>query len=105
LSARHETLAGGPFHYVDHRRAVLGTRRDIEEHQFIRALAIVFLRALNRIARVAQVQELRPLHHTSAIHVETRYDAFRQHEAETILQVSPGIQNEGCEYNARPTSP
>jgi hypothetical protein len=83
---RHETLTGGPFHHVDHRRAVLGTRCDIEEHEFIRALAIIFLRALDRVTRVAQVQELRSLHHASAIHVQTGYDAFRQHEAGTIPQ-------------------
>ena len=53
--------------------------RDIQENQFVGALLLITSRHSNRISRVAQVDEIRPLHNSAPIDVQARYDTFGEH--------------------------
>ena len=83
---RHETLRGGPFDHVDHRRAAVRARGDVEKDHFVRALVVVAERQFHRIADVAQpaflgAAELHAARHFSIMNIEAGNDAFREHWA------------------------
>ena len=78
---RHEALFGGPCHDVEDGVAVLVARRDVEEGELVGAGGVVDPRLLDRIAGVAQIDELHALHHAAVVHVEARDDADLQHGA------------------------
>ncbi len=58
-----EDLLGGATGDVDHRVAAVGRRGDVEEHELVGALGVVAGRQLDRVAGVAQVDEVDALHH------------------------------------------
>ena len=64
--------------------ALLGARRDVEEDDLVRALALVALGELHRIADVAQLHELRALHDAPALHVQADDEPPRQHQLLTF---------------------
>ena len=76
---RHEDLVGGAPGKLHYRRALVRGRRDVEEDQFVRALAVVERGQLDRVARVADVDEPRDLHDTAGIHVHARDHALVVH--------------------------
>jgi hypothetical protein len=53
---------------------------DVEEHEFIRSVSLVAPGNLNRVAGVAQLQEIDAFDHPATIYVQTGNDAFGQHE-------------------------
>jgi hypothetical protein len=76
---RHESLIGRAGHHVDHDRPPFVGCRDIQEDQLVRPLLVVERRHLNRVARVAEVEEPGSLDHPPFLDVPTGDDPFRQH--------------------------
>ena len=54
-------------------------RRDVEKAEFVGAGRIIEPRLFDRIAGVAQRQEVDALHHATILDVEARDDAAREH--------------------------
>jgi hypothetical protein len=59
--------------------AALVRRRDVEEDELVGPLGVVARRELDRIAGVAELDEVHPLDHAPVAHVEARDDAFHVH--------------------------
>ena len=78
---RHEALLGGAAHHVVDRVAVLVAGGDVEEAQFVGALAVVDPRLLDGIAGIGQVDEVDALDDATVLDVETGDDAHLQHQA------------------------
>jgi len=72
-------------HHVDHDVAVLVARGDIQKDQLVRALAVIHLRLLHRVAGIAQFQEIDPLDHAAVLDIKAWDDAFCQHT--TVLRL------------------
>ena len=66
---RHENLLGRAADDVEHDVAALVAGGNVEEHQLVGPLLLVPRGDFDRIAGVAEVDEIRPLHHASAIDV------------------------------------
>ena len=54
-------------------------RRDVQKTQLIRALIVVSFRHFNRIARIAQTDEINAFDDATVFDVEARNDAFTEH--------------------------
>ena len=76
---RHETHLGRAPYDLEQDRPAFVTRCDVQENQFIGTLQIITRRHGNRVARVLQVDEVRPFDHTAMIDVEARDDPLGQH--------------------------
>ena len=63
---------------------------DVEEHQLVGAGGVVSRGLFDRIAGVAQGDEVDALHHAAVLDVETGNDADLQHQA-AISRASAGI--------------
>ncbi len=72
---RHEADFRGAAHDVEQNAAVLVARGDVEEAELVRARPVVGDRALDRIARVAQVDEVDALDDAAVLDVEAGDDA------------------------------
>jgi hypothetical protein len=66
-------------HRFQQRGSFLVCRCNVEQYDFVRACGAVGGSKFRRIARIAQVHELRALHDASGVHVKTSDDAFGQH--------------------------
>src|SRR5690606_2639454 len=69
---------GGAAHDVDHGRPATGTRRDVEEDQFVGTLGVVAGRQFHRVSGVAQALEVHTLHHPAGVDVQARDDPYGQ---------------------------
>ena len=78
-SQRDENLLRSPADHVIHACAVVAGRRDIEEDNFVRPLAVVFLGGLDGISRINQIDEIDALDDPAVLDVETRYDSLCKH--------------------------
>ena len=79
---RHEAGLRGARHHVEDGVAVLVARRDVEEGQFVGAGRVIGDRGFDRIARVAQVDEVDALDDAAVLHVEAGNDAdLERHQA------------------------
>ena len=76
---RHETDLGRTAHDVEQDAAVLVARGDVEEAEFVRARPVVGDGALDRIAGVAQVDEIDALDDAAVLDVEAGDDAGFKH--------------------------
>ena len=76
---RHEARLGGAAHHVEDDAAVLVARGDVEKGEFVGAGLVVGDRRLDRIAGVAQIDELDALDDAAVFHVEAGYDADFEH--------------------------
>ena len=76
---RHEADFGGAAHDVDQRAAVLVAGGDVEEAQFVGAGLVVGDGAFDRIAGVAQVDEIDALDDAAVLDVEAGDDAGLKH--------------------------
>ena len=74
-----EHLLGGAGHHVDDGVAGVGRRGDVEEHQLVRALGVVAGGQLDRVAGVAQFDEVDALDHPTGVDVEARDDPRHVH--------------------------
>ena len=73
---RNEHLRGDRLDHVVEQATVLDARADVEKGEFVGALFIVAPGDLDRVARVAQVDEVDALDHTSVGDVEAGNDAL-----------------------------
>ena len=75
------TCVGDALDDVDHRVAVVARRGDVEEHELVGALGVVARRELDRIAGVADPDEVHALHDAARVDVEARDHADGEHAA------------------------
>ena len=73
---RDEDLARGAGHDVGHDFAGVATGGDVEEDQFVGAIAVVAVGKFDGVAGIAQVDEVDALDDAAAGDVETGDDAF-----------------------------
>jgi hypothetical protein len=76
---RDEHLVGDRLDHLVEQAARLDARADVEERELVRALLVVAARDLDRVARVAQVDELDALDDAPGGDVEAGDDALREH--------------------------
>src|SRR5262249_19747985 len=89
---RHEAGLRGPPHHVEDDAAVLVARRDVEEREPAGARRIIGDRRLDRIAGVAQVDEVHALDDAAVLDVETGNDADLEHALGSFRQVLYGAR-------------
>ena len=87
---RHETNLGSAPYDVEQDRPAFVTGGDVQENQFIGTLQIITRRHGDGVARVLEVEEVRPLDHTAMIDVEARDDPLGQH-ALSLPGVPPAV--------------
>ena len=77
---RHEAHLGCAPDHIEEDAAILVARCDVEKAQLVRTRLVVSDRALDRVPRVAQVDEIDALDDAAVLDVETGYDAgFESH--------------------------
>ncbi len=77
---RHEDLLGRAANDVEHDVAGLVAGGDVQKHQLVGPFLLIAGRHRHRVAGVAEVDEIRPLHDPPAIDVQTGNDTFGEHE-------------------------
>ena len=86
---RHEAGFRGARHHVEDGVAVLVARRDVEEGQLVGARRVIGDRGLDRIAGIAQVDEVDALDDAAVLHVEAGNDAdLERHQAARAARIS-----------------
>ena len=78
-AVRQMQLRAGAACKVDRGLALVAGGGDVKEDHLVGALFVVALRQLDGVARIAQVHEVDPLHHTAVLHVHAGDHAFCQH--------------------------
>ena len=78
-AVRQMQLRAGAACKVHRGLALVAGGGDIKEDHLVGALLVVALRQLDGVARIAQVHEVDPLHHTAVLHVHAGDHAFCQH--------------------------
>jgi len=76
---RYEDVVGGAAGELDDRLAALVRGGDVEEDELVGALGVVALGQLDRVAGVAQPDEVGPLDDAAGVDVEARDNAFEDH--------------------------
>ena len=76
-----EHLLGGSPHHIDHRVAVIGRRRYVEEDELVRAFRVIAGSQLHRVAGVSDVDEAHTLDDPSTVDIETGNDSGSAHPA------------------------
>ena len=77
---RHETGLRRAPHHIEHDPAIFVACGDVEEAQFVGARRVIGDRGFDRIAGVAQIDEIDALDDAAVLHVEARDDAdFKHH--------------------------
>jgi hypothetical protein len=74
-----ENGIGDAADHVEHRVTRFVRGGDVEEDQLVRAFRVVDLRVLDRIARIAQIDEVHALDHAPGVDIEAGDDAFGEH--------------------------
>ena len=75
----HEDHLGRAADHVEHDVAAFVAGRDVEKDQLVGPFLLVPRGHLDRIAGIAEIEEIRSLHHPPAIHVEAGNHAFGKH--------------------------
>ena len=78
---RHEAGLRRAPHHVEQDAARLVARGDVEEAELVGAGRVVGLRRFDRIARIAQIDELHALHDAPVLDVEAGDEADFEHQA------------------------
>ena len=65
--------------HVEHDVAPFVAGRDVQEDQLVGPFVLIPGSHLHRIAGIAQVDEVRPLHDPPPVHVQTRNHALGKH--------------------------
>ena len=76
---RHEAGLGGAPHHVEDDAAVLVARGDVEEGELVGAGGVIGDRRLDRIAGIAQIDEIDALDDAAVLDVEAGDDADLEH--------------------------
>jgi hypothetical protein len=79
---RDEDVVGGPPRQLDDGVALLVRGGDVEEDQLVGALGVVALGQLDRVARVAQADEVGALHYAAGVHVQAGDYSLQDHGGE-----------------------
>ena len=79
---RDEDVVGGAARELDDRVAPLVRGGDVEEDELVGALGVVARGELDRVAGVADVDEVRALDDAAGVDVEARDDALQVHGVE-----------------------
>ena len=79
IDERDEHVVGGAAGQLDDRLAPLVGGGDVEEDQLVGALGVVAGRELDRVARIAQTDEVRALDDPPGVDVQARDDALQRH--------------------------
>ena len=85
VNGMNTSLGRAPRH-VDHRVALIARRRDVEEDELVGSLGVVAGRQLDRIAGVAEVDEVDALHHPTGVDVEARDDPSGTHPIDATVR-------------------
>ena len=83
---RHEAALGRAVDHVEDGAALLVARGDVEEAEFVGAGLVIGGGGLDRIAGVAQIDEVDALDDAALLHVEAGYDADLQHRQDLGLR-------------------
>ena len=75
----HENLLGNAPDDIEHDRPAFVAGGDVEKNKFIGPVFLVTARDFDRIAGVAQIQEIDPLDNAASLHVQAGDDAFGKH--------------------------
>ena len=78
-SERNKHPLRGAEDDVHHRVALVRASGDVEKYNFVRALFVVTLGELHRIAGIAQVYEIDALDDTARRHIEAGNDSLGKH--------------------------
>ena len=81
---RNEHLVGDALDHFVEQRALLDARADVEERELVGALLVVAARDFDRIAGIAQVDEVHALDDAPVGDVEAGDDAFSQHQVSEV---------------------
>ena len=93
---RHEALLDDFGNQVGHDVAALVAGGDVVEDQFIRAVSLITLCLLYRIARIDMIEELDPFDHAAAVDVEAGDDSSGEHgEKLPVVSCQLPVQD-GC---------
>ena len=76
---RHETRLGGAPHHIEHDVAVFVAGGDVEESQLVGAGFVIGDGRFDRIAGVAQIDEVDAFDDAAVFHVKTGNDADLEH--------------------------
>ena len=76
---RHEDHLRRALNHVEHDRPLFVAGGDVEKDQFVRPLRLITRRHLDRIAGIAEIEEIDPLDDASSMDVQARDDPFRKH--------------------------
>src|SRR5918995_806907 len=76
----YEHVVCRPPRQLDDCVALLVRRGDIEKYELVRALLVVACGELDRVARIAQADEVRSLDDSAAIDIEARDDTLQDHQ-------------------------
>src|SRR5262249_39568988 len=77
---RQEDLARDGVNRARHRLTLLDRRGDVQNHHLVDAFDVVAARQLTGIAGVAELLELNAFHDLAIANIQTRDDAFGQHQ-------------------------
>ena len=88
---RHEADIRRAPHDVEQDGALLMARGDVEEAELVRARRVIEHRLLDRIARIAQIDEIDALDDAPVLHVEAGNDADFQHASSPLEGGSMGL--------------
>ena len=86
---RHEAGFRRALHDVENGAAVFVAGRDVEEGQLVRARCVIGDRRFDRIAGIAQVDEIDALDDAAVLHVETGNDADLEHQCFLLRSNQP----------------
>ena len=73
---RNKYLIGDTFDDVEDQATLIRTRGDIEKRDFVCAFIVVAFGDFNRVAGIAQIDEIDALDHAAGVDIETGDDAF-----------------------------
>lgn len=76
---RHENLLGGPPDDIQHDPSVFMAGSDVEKNELIGSLGLISLRYLHGVPGIAKIEKVGPFHHSSAMDVQARDNAFGEH--------------------------
>jgi len=84
---RNEHLLGDLLDHVQDDVAVVGAGGNVEEGDLVGTLLVVAARDLDRIAGIAQLDEIDALDHAPGLHVQAGNDAFGEHQRRSAKKV------------------
>jgi hypothetical protein len=101
-----EDLVGHALDHLHDRVALVAGRRDVEEGELVGAGGIVAARDLDRVAGVAQLDEIHALHHAAGVHVEAGNEALGERHGTRrggAVQASPAATLSACAKSSLPS--